>query len=96
MDEITEARAAGAADERARISAILRSPEAMGREAQATAFALDTDMAVESARKLMATIPKTVPGTMMRAKDAPGGLVTAGPDFPTSELIRRATARNGG
>ncbi|OYW52261.1 MAG: hypothetical protein B7Z29_20200, partial [Hyphomicrobium sp. 12-62-95] len=52
---LNAARAEGAATERARIAAILRSEEADGREAQAIAFALDTDIAADAAIKVLAS-----------------------------------------
>lgn len=51
-------RAEGAAAERSRITAILRLEEAQGREAQATAIALDTDLNAEQAKKVLAVSPK--------------------------------------
>jgi signal peptide peptidase SppA len=51
-------RAEGATAERARITAILRCDEAQGREAQATAIALDTDLTAEQAKKVLAVSPK--------------------------------------
>jgi len=39
------------------VSAILSSPEAKGREAQALVFALDTDMAPDVAAKALAASP---------------------------------------
>ncbi len=57
---LNAARAEGAATERARIAAILRSEEADGREAQAIAFALDTDIAADAAIKVLASAPKAV------------------------------------
>lgn len=53
-------RAEGAAAERARITAILRSDAANGREAQALAFALDTDIDADAAIKVLAAAPKAV------------------------------------
>ena len=51
-------RAEGATAERARITSILRLDEAQGREAQATAIALDTDLSAEQAKKVLAVSPK--------------------------------------
>jgi len=51
------ARAEGAALERARITRILRHEVATGREAQAIALALDTDIAAEAALKVLAATP---------------------------------------
>ncbi len=59
-----ELSAAGAATEKARISAILTSEEAKGREAQATVLALETDMSAEQAGKVLAvTTPAQAPAT---------------------------------
>lgn len=55
------ARADGAARERARITSILRHEAATGREAQAIALALDTDIAAEAALKVLAATPIVVP-----------------------------------
>ena len=50
--------AEGATTEHDRISAILNHEEAEGREAQAKAFALDTDMTADAAAKVLAVSPK--------------------------------------
>jgi signal peptide peptidase SppA len=57
-EAVTAARADGAVAERARIAAILRSDAAAGREAQALAFALDTDISAEDAVKVLSVAPK--------------------------------------
>jgi capsid assembly protease len=54
-------RAEGAKAERERIGSILRLEEASGREAQATAIALETDLNAEQAKKLLAVSPKSTP-----------------------------------
>lgn len=54
---VDAARAEGAARERARITSILRHETATGREAQAIALALDTDIAAEAALKVLAATP---------------------------------------
>ena len=54
------ARAEGASTERSRITAILRSDTATGREAQAIALALDTDLAADAALKVLAATPIVV------------------------------------
>jgi len=54
---LTTARAEGASTERSRITAILRSETATGREAQAIALALDTDIAADAALKVLAATP---------------------------------------
>ena len=50
--------AAGKAEATARIAAILTSPEAEGREAQARVLALETEMSVADAAKVLAASPK--------------------------------------
>ena len=69
---LTAARAEGAATERARIAAILRSEAADGREAQAIAFALDTDIAADAAIKVLASAPKAVAAAPTIAERASG------------------------
>jgi len=51
----------GQTSERERISAIVNHTEASGREAQAMAFALDTDLNAEAAGKVLAVSPKATP-----------------------------------
>jgi len=53
-----EGMVAGAAAERSRISAILNHEAAEGRQTQAAAFALETDMTAEQAVKVLALSPK--------------------------------------
>lgn len=53
-----QARTDGATTERERISAIMNHDEAKGRDAQAKAFALETDMDAEAAAKVLAVSPK--------------------------------------
>ncbi|KZY31717.1 hypothetical protein A3731_23145 [Roseovarius sp. HI0049] len=48
----------GAADERARIGAILTCEAAEGREAQARSLALETDLSPEAAAKVLEASPK--------------------------------------
>lgn len=55
---VASARAEGAAAERTRITGIMRSKEAEGREAQAAALALDTSLSAEEADKVLAVSPK--------------------------------------
>jgi len=57
MAALDAARADGAARERARITSILRHEATTGREAQAIALALDTDIAAEAALKVLAATP---------------------------------------
>ncbi len=65
-----EGQQQGAADERARIAAIVRSEEATGRAETALAIALDTGMTADEARKVLATTPKAA-ATAGQAR--PGG-----------------------
>lgn len=54
-------RAAGATDEKTRISAILRCDAAKDRQATAIGFALDTNMSAGDAEKVLATVPASAP-----------------------------------
>lgn len=65
-----EAHAEGAAAERARITAILRSEAADGRSEQAMALALETNLSAADAEKVLAVAPKTT-GIAARAAAAP-------------------------
>ncbi|MES2685686.1 MAG: S49 family peptidase [Pseudomonadota bacterium] len=68
---VTEGTVKGAADERARISAILTHENATGREATAREFALNTDMTADSAIKILATVPVSgAPGAAAAAASA--------------------------
>lgn len=62
---VTAARVEGAAAERARIASIMRSEAAAGREAQAAALALDTDIGADAAIKVLGATP------VVAAKAAP-------------------------
>lgn len=55
---VLEGTTKGAADERARISAILTHANATGREATAREFALHTDMTADAATKVLASVPQ--------------------------------------
>jgi capsid assembly protease len=55
------AEAPAARKERARIAAILRSPEAKGREAAAMELALSGPMASKAAKRILASLPKGGP-----------------------------------
>lgn len=55
----SEGHTAGTTQERARISAILTSDAATGREATAREFALNTNMSAEDANRVLATVPTT-------------------------------------
>ncbi len=57
-DSQQKGRMQGAEQERTRISAILNHEEAKGREAQAQALALETDLQPEAAAKVLALSPK--------------------------------------
>ncbi len=57
-DEEEETSASSRAAERRRIAGILGCKEAKGREAQARAFALESDMSVKDARRFLAAAPK--------------------------------------
>jgi ClpP class serine protease len=59
----TEARIEGCTAERARIAAILASPEAEGREILARTMALESDLTPETAAKMLAAAPKAEPAT---------------------------------
>ncbi len=54
---------AGVSAERTRISAILNHDEAKGRDAQARAFAFETDMDAETVGKLLAAAPAAAQDT---------------------------------
>lgn len=69
---IAAARAEGAAAERARIASIVRSEAAEGREAQAMAFAFDTDIDAEAALKVLSVAPKAASGIPSIAARAAG------------------------
>jgi prephenate dehydrogenase len=55
----------GAASERARISAILGSESAKGREATAQTLALTTDMDAATAETVLASVPKQATGDVL-------------------------------
>ena len=64
-----QAVTAAVAGERARIAAIIRHPEAAGRDGQAAVLALDTEMSAEEAGKVLAASPKggVIPSIAERA-----------------------------
>ena len=62
--------AAGKAEATARIAAILTSPEAEGREAQARVLALETEMSVVDAAKVLAASPKASPSASIADRAA--------------------------
>ena len=61
---------AGCAEERARITAIVRSDEAEDRAGTALAMALDTDMTADEARKVLAATPKAAAAAGNRPGEA--------------------------
>lgn len=61
----TTAMQTGAASERARISAILGSESAKGREATAQTLALTTDMDAATAETVLASVPKQASGDVL-------------------------------
>jgi hypothetical protein len=70
----TEAHAAGVtagkAEATARIKSILTAPETEGREAQALVLALETDMTVADAAKVLAASPKASAATSIADRAA--------------------------
>ncbi|SHE78926.1 signal peptide peptidase SppA [Loktanella atrilutea] len=97
---LNAARAEGATAERARIKSILTSDAAKGREGQAQAIALETDMTAEQAAPVLnAAAPGAKPQTIVPidervgAEAGAGGGHTATPDKPKSSLVDRAKAR---
>jgi len=75
-DLIAQGRAEGAAAERTRILSILTSPEASGRISSALMLAGQADLSAETARGVLATLPKDATPTFdgPRSKDSPDGL----------------------
>jgi signal peptide peptidase SppA len=64
---VLEGTAAGATQERARISAILTHASATGREATAREFALNTNMSAEDATRVLASVPATTSASALAA-----------------------------
>lgn len=92
---------AGAAAERTRISAILQSDAAKGRETVATSFALDTDMSADQALKALAAVP-AINGKASSALAAMGDVqqvaagTGAGPAKASGiDRFKAAAAKNG-
>lgn len=67
---VIEGTAKGSTDERTRISAILTHANAEGRDATAREFALNTDMAADTAIKVLATVPADGKGAAAAATAA--------------------------
>ncbi len=84
--------------ERARIAAILNSPEAEGREQLARAIALESDLDADAARKLLASAPVPKPQTAfhaaMAAVENPKVGANAAPDEDASEVQRILAVHN--
>lgn len=74
----------GAANERARIQAIVGHPDAQGREATARHLAFATDMAPEAAIALLNTTPKASAVQDIAAGMMAGAGVQAEPEAPTT------------
>jgi capsid assembly protease len=96
-DSMARARAEGAKEERARIAAILRGPEAEGRAATAASFAFDTEMTAEQAVKALASVPKAEAPRRLNRLDAVvqrAGLSAFGdhPDGTMNDLERGRSA----
>ena len=88
-DDITRARAEGAAEERSRIMAILTHSNAKGREAAAQHLAFESDMTAEAAGGLLAKLTKGS-STQSLAERAAAALVpihTAATDRAQSEAV---------
>ena len=84
--------------ERARIAAILNSPEAEGREQLARTIALESDLDPDAARKLLASAPVPKPQTAfhaaMAAVENPKVGADAAPDDDASEVRRILAVHN--
>lgn len=82
--------ATAVAGERARISAILESPEAKGREGTALRLALHSDMEVAEAIDLLATTPKSEnPFVSYMDKVGHSGLPAQSGPVPNNERAQR-------
>jgi len=83
---------AGRMDERERIRAILGSEEAKGRESLARTIALETDMELEAARKLLAAAQpeskNSFAEAMARVKNPEVGADAENPESETAEVRR--------
>lgn len=88
---LTAARVEGAVAERERIASIMRSEAAEGREAQAMAFAFDTNIEAEAAIKVLGAAPKASAGIPSIASRA-AGEVEMGADAPNAIEPKEASA----
>lgn len=91
-------RSAGSEAERTRISAILNHEAAQGREAQAKALALDTDLTVDAAAKVLAVSPKVEPqakGDQFSRHMAKLGNPDAGADAESDQQTDNVVAMQG-
>lgn len=89
---VAAARAEGAAAERARISSILRSEAAEGREGQALAFALDTDVDAEAAIKVLSAAPKVATSAIPSIAARAAAEAEMGADEPVQTNAQEASA----
>lgn len=87
-----------AADERARVSAILTSEEAQGRDSLARHFAFQTDMTAEAARQALAAAPKAGgddPYAAAMARETPGAVAPeAGAKAPDTRAALRSAVES--
>ncbi len=91
-----QAKADGASAERERIAAILNHDEAKGREAQAKALALDTELTPEAAAKVLAASPKeAAAGDQFSRHMAKLGNPEVGPDDEDDGADTQASAQAG-
>jgi signal peptide peptidase SppA len=82
-----EGETAGRTQAVARIRAILTSPEAEGRSAQALVFALDTDMTPEIAAKALGASPAVTAGVPpLETRSNPAQIGTVPPKNPHADL----------
>ncbi len=85
---LDEGKKAGATAERARIKAIVGSPDAKGREGLAAHFAYDTELTVETADAALKASGKTATGSLAeRAAAAQVAIHTSGTDRPKPAAI---------
>lgn len=86
-------RTEGAQAERARVKAILTHDEAKDRGAVAQSLALETDMSVEQAAKVLAATPKASPGNALASVMAGISNPKVGADTPGNTDDEDAVAR---
>ncbi len=84
-----EGVAAGKAEASARIKAILQADEAKGREAQAMAMALETEMSAEDAIKVLGVAPKANPSGSFEQR-VQGDAEFGGSDQPQTSQAQAA------